>query len=141
MVDMYEEKGKRQCNGKKCKDGEECGTLSLGDRPGQLRGWNVPEKYVAYSWRTGNKALSLSPPLLPSLSLHLEFSCLSFTAFSVSSPHYVCFLLSPILLAFGYSFLFIFLQFKSIHFFFYFHAWETRTAWCCCTTQTGSGGM
>lgn len=35
-------------------DGEECGTLSLGDRLGQLRGWNVPEKYVANSHRTGN---------------------------------------------------------------------------------------
>lgn len=67
----------------------------------------------------------------PSLFLHLfslpspSFSTLNsaaclFTSFSVSSPQYVCFFPSPIIMAFGYSFLFIFLQFKSIHFFFTF---------------------
>lgn len=72
-------------------DGEECGTLSLSDRLGQLRGWNVPEKYVAYSQRTGNKAVCL---------------CVS-----------VCTSASPLLLlAFGYFFLSIFFQFESIHF-------------------------
>ena len=62
--------------------GRSSGTLSLGDRPSQPRGWNVPEKYVAYSWRTGNKACSLSfctsPPFFSLSLLHPEFSCLSF---------------------------------------------------------------
>lgn len=110
--------------GRNAEIGEECGTLSLGDRPGQLRGWNVPEKYVAYSWRTGNKALSLalSPPLLPSSLLHPEFSCLSFYP-SLLLTHSLSMSMcisstSPLLLAFGYFFfLSIFLQFKLIPFF------------------------
>lgn len=92
MTVMHKDRG--ECTGNKCRDGEECGTLSLGDRPGQLRGWNVPEKYVAYSWRTGNKALSFSLHLssLPSQSNSFtpNPAACHFTSLSVSSPHSLC---------------------------------------------------
>lgn len=68
--------------------------LGLGDRPGQLSGWNVLEKYVAYSWRTGNKAHS--PPLLPH-SLHsftLNSAACIFASLSISSPLCLCGFLS-----------------------------------------------
>lgn len=109
------EKGERECNGKKCRDGEECGTLSLGDRPGQLRGWNVPEKYVAYSWRTGNKALSRSLHLssLHSQSSLLRFSCLSFY---LSLWLYVPPTPTPSFLGLWVFFLHLFLQLKLIPF-------------------------
>lgn len=104
--------------------------LSLGDRPGQLSGWNVLEKYVAYSWKTGNKAHS--PPLLPH-SLHsftLNSAACIFASLSVSLPLCLCgFLPPPLLLPFEY---FVCADsFKPIvktHSFIPFHAQGTRTA-------------
>lgn len=60
---------------------EDCGTLSLGDKPAQLSRWNVPKKYAAYSGRAGNNALYLLLPSLPVISLNMclsrSFECFS----------------------------------------------------------------
>lgn len=97
VADMYNKSTRKERECAMGRDGEECGTLSLGDRPGQLRGWNVPEKYAPYSWRTGNKArsfalsLSTSPPfpLGPHYFTLNSAACL-FTFISLSGTLLLC---------------------------------------------------
>lgn len=92
----------QECSGRKCRDGEEGGTLSLGDRLGQLRGMFQRNMLPIHGGQ--EIKLSLTTPLLFSLSVLNPSQWIQLPAFLPISSLCVCkcFFFSSVFLAFLY---------------------------------------